>query len=75
MSSSIFLSPSQTDFRFYWLQTKVEETEGLSEIASINPVSLSTTNSLLTLSLIHCKKVSETEMFELHVNPGSHTEL
>lgn len=26
-----------TDFRFYWLQTKVEETDGLSEIANINP--------------------------------------
>lgn len=46
MSSSTFLSRSQTDFRFYWLQTKVEETEGLSEIAKINPVSLSPTNSL-----------------------------
>ncbi len=29
----------QTEFRFYWLQSKVEEVEGLSEITKINPVS------------------------------------
>uniref|UniRef100_A0A8C1HE12 Snurportin-1 n=1 Tax=Cyprinus carpio carpio TaxID=630221 RepID=A0A8C1HE12_CYPCA len=27
-----------TEFRFYWLQSKVEEVEGLSEISKINPV-------------------------------------
>ncbi|KAJ0069767.1 hypothetical protein NL108_013292 [Boleophthalmus pectinirostris] len=27
-----------TEFRFYWLQSKVQETEGLSEIAKRNPV-------------------------------------
>uniref|UniRef100_A0A671KRL0 Snurportin-1 n=1 Tax=Sinocyclocheilus anshuiensis TaxID=1608454 RepID=A0A671KRL0_9TELE len=27
-----------TEFRFYWLQSKVEEVEGLSEISQINPV-------------------------------------
>ncbi|XP_061750585.1 snurportin-1 isoform X1 [Nerophis ophidion] len=26
-----------TDFRFYWLQSKIQETEGLSEIAKRNP--------------------------------------
>ncbi|CAL9696605.1 unnamed protein product [Knipowitschia caucasica] len=36
-----------TEFRFYWLQSKVQETEGLSEIAKRNPfrfVSLSSTD-------------------------------
>lgn len=32
-------SHQQTEFRFYWLQSKVQETEGLSEIAKRNPVS------------------------------------
>lgn len=32
-------SHQQTQFRFYWLQSKVQETDGLSEIAKRNPVS------------------------------------
>lgn len=36
------LSHQQTEFRFYWLQSKVQETDGLSEIAKRNPVSDST---------------------------------
>lgn len=34
----------QTEFRFYWLQSKVQETDGLSEIAKRNPVSANTSN-------------------------------
>lgn len=37
-------SHQQTEFRFYWLQSKVQETDGLSEIAKRNPVSNSTRN-------------------------------
>ncbi|KAL4622770.1 snurportin-1-like [Arapaima gigas] len=33
---AIFSSP-QTEFRFYWLQSKVQETDGLSEITKRNP--------------------------------------
>lgn len=37
-------SHQQTEFRFYWLQSKAQETEGLSEIAKRNPVSHNTRN-------------------------------
>lgn len=39
-----FLSLQQTEFRFYWLQSKVQEADGLSEIAKRNPVGSSTRN-------------------------------
>lgn len=32
-------SHQQTEFRFYWLHSKVQEADGLSEIAKRNPVS------------------------------------
>ena len=32
----------QTEFRFYWLQSKVEEAEGLAVITKRNPVSIQT---------------------------------
>lgn len=35
----LLLPHQQTDFRFYWLQSKVQEADGLSEIAKCNPVS------------------------------------
>lgn len=35
----LLLPHQQTDFRFYWLQSKVQEADGLSEIAKRNPVS------------------------------------
>lgn len=37
-------SHQQTEFRFYWLQSKVQEADGLSEIAKRNPVSSTTRN-------------------------------
>lgn len=40
--SFVLLPHQQTDFRFYWLQSKVQEAEGLSEIAKRNPVSKAT---------------------------------
>lgn len=33
------LSLLQTDFRFYWLHSKIQEEEGLAEKSRINPVS------------------------------------
>ncbi len=42
-------SHQQTEFRFYWLQSKVQETDGLSEIAKRNPVSNSTRNRASSL--------------------------
>lgn len=36
------LCHQQTEFRFYWLQSKMQETDGLPEIAKRNPVSTST---------------------------------
>lgn len=38
-------SHQQTEFRFYWLKSKVQETDGLSEIAKRNPVSNRTQNT------------------------------
>lgn len=35
----VLCSHQQTEFRFFWLQSKVQETEGMSEIAKRNPVS------------------------------------
>lgn len=35
-----------TEFRFYWLQSKVEEVEGLSEISKINPFRFVSLNSI-----------------------------
>lgn len=40
--SLVLLPHQQTDFRFYWLQSKVQEAEGLAEIAKRNPVSKAT---------------------------------
>ncbi|RXN05290.1 snurportin-1-like isoform X2 [Labeo rohita] len=37
---------SKTEFRFYWLQSKVEEVEGLSEISKINPFRFVSLNSI-----------------------------
>ncbi|XP_047451665.1 snurportin-1 isoform X1 [Mugil cephalus] len=41
-----------TEFRFYWLQSKVQETEGLSEIAKRNPF------RFLSLQSVDCTKES-----------------
>lgn len=37
VTSLCFLS--QTDFRFFWLSSKIQEEEGLGEKSRINPVS------------------------------------
>lgn len=46
------LSHQQTEFRFYWLQAKVQEADGLSEIAKRNPVSNSTRNRVSSLHVL-----------------------
>lgn len=48
-SLQCLFSHQQTEFRFYWLQSKVQEADGLSEIAKRNPVSNNTRNRASSL--------------------------
>lgn len=45
--SHCLISRQQTEFRFFWLQSKVQETDSLSEITKRNPVCTSNTNQSL----------------------------
>uniref|UniRef100_A0A7N8X7H8 Snurportin-1 n=1 Tax=Mastacembelus armatus TaxID=205130 RepID=A0A7N8X7H8_9TELE len=53
-----------TEFRFYWLQSKVQETEGLSEIAKRNPFRFVTEYSFSVDGLLFYHR-------QTHYTPGS----
>ncbi|XP_027028867.2 snurportin-1 isoform X1 [Tachysurus fulvidraco] len=70
-----------TEFRFYWLQSKVEEVEGLSEICNRNPFrfvslsSISCTTESIQKGLAHDYSFSVDGLLfyhrETHYTPGS----
>uniref|UniRef100_A0A8C2CAR7 Snurportin-1 n=1 Tax=Cyprinus carpio TaxID=7962 RepID=A0A8C2CAR7_CYPCA len=70
-----------TEFRFYWLQSKVEEAEGLSEISKINPFRFVSLNSIscstesIQTALAHEYNFSVDGLLfyhkETHYTPGS----
>ncbi|KAB5565929.1 hypothetical protein PHYPO_G00247150 [Pangasianodon hypophthalmus] len=70
-----------TEFRFYWLQSKVEEVEGLSEICKRNPFrfvslnSISCTTESIQKALAHDYSFSVDGLLfyhrETHYTPGS----
>ncbi|KAK3526428.1 hypothetical protein QTP70_025460 [Hemibagrus guttatus] len=70
-----------TEFRFYWLQSKVEEVEGLSEICKRNPfrfvslTSISCTTESIQKALAHDYSFSVDGLLfyhrETHYTPGS----
>uniref|UniRef100_A0A671KV70 Snurportin-1 n=1 Tax=Sinocyclocheilus anshuiensis TaxID=1608454 RepID=A0A671KV70_9TELE len=70
-----------TEFRFYWLQSKVEEVEGLSEISQINPFrfvglnSISCSTESIQMALAHEYNFTVDGLLfyhkETHYTPGS----
>ncbi|KTG38125.1 hypothetical protein cypCar_00033109, partial [Cyprinus carpio] len=61
-----------TEFRFYWLQSKVEEAEGLSEISKINPFRFVSLNSIsCSTESIQTALAHEYNFSETHYTPGS----
>ncbi|XP_062859734.1 snurportin-1 [Trichomycterus rosablanca] len=70
-----------TEFRFYWLQSKVEEAEGLAEIAKRNPFRFVSLNSIICTTELIQKALAHDYSFnvdgllfyhgETHYTPGS----
>ncbi|KAL7980362.1 hypothetical protein Chor_014691 [Crotalus horridus] len=61
----------QTDFRFYWLHSKMEEEMVLSEKSRLNPYRFVGLKSYSCNAASLCEVLAMTFPFEAHYNPGS----